>query len=351
MSAWKVKTSVVGLMLAITGAQQGTAQDMQMPPAQVEVATAEERLLAPTIDVPGTIISLNDSQISAEVEGPVVWIAHVGTSVRKGDVIARIDSRLLRLQMRQAQANLERLKADMVFRREEVERFEALAKGDNTSKARLQEVIAARAMLEQDILDAEATLERVSGDLARSEIKAPFPGHVAARLANIGEYLSVGSEVLRLVDTQDVEVALAAPLTIAPFLRQGLEIDVYDTQKFARLPIRTIVPVGDMTSRMMEVRLSVEPGEWVIGSAVKVRLPKGPSVTSVAVPRDALVLKGGKAYLYKVIDGGQTEQVTADLGKIVGLWVAAGESIKVGDKVIIRGGERLMPGQSVVVAQ
>ena len=339
----------MGLALFVGAGSFVVAQDMQMPPAQVEVAVAEERVLAPTMDVPGTIISLNDSRISAEVEGPIVWIAQVGTAVEKGDVIARIDSRLLSLQMRQAEANLARLKADMVFREEEVERFTALARGDNTSRSRLQEVIAARAMLEQDILDAEATLERVTGDLARSEIKAPFPGHVAARLANIGEYLSVGSEVLRLVDTEDLEVALAAPLTIAPYLASGLEIDVYDAMKNVRLPIRTIVPVGDITSRMMEVRLSIQPGEWVIGSAVKVRLPKGPSMTSVAVPRDALILKGGKAYLYKVNDGGATEQITADLRKVVGLWVAAGDSIKAGDKVIVRGGERLMPGQTVSI--
>lgn len=333
----------------LIGAAPASAQQMQMPPAQVEVVTAEKRLLAPQMDISGTVISVNDSRISAEVEGRLVWIAKVGTAVHKGDVIARINDRLLVTQHRRAKASLARLRADMIFRDQEVERFTELARRDNTSKARLQEVTATREMLRQDIMEAEANLERAAGDLARAEIRAPFPGHVAERLANVGEYLTIGSLVARLVDTQDVEISMAAPITIAPFLKEGAMVPVSDASKSLTLPIRTIVPVGDSTSRMMEVRLSLTPGEWVIGAPVKVKLPKGEAIQTVAVPRDALVLKGARAFLFKVNGENKAEQITADLRGTVGLWVAAGDQIKAGDKVVIRGGERLAPGQDVII--
>jgi len=341
-----------GLMVAASGmVATGQVAAQQMPPAQVEVVTAEVRTLAPSMDLPGTVISLNDSRIAAEVEGPVTWIAQVGTAVNKGDVVAKIDARLLTLQLRQAEATLARLKADMVFRKEEVTRYEALANQDNASKSRLQEVIAAQAMLEQDILEAEALLDKAAGDLKRAEIRAPFPGHMAARLVNVGEYVTPGEEVLRLVDTAHKEIALAAPITLAPYLQEGMEVPVYDDLKSLTLPIRTVVPVGDMTSRMMEVRLKLVGVDWIVGSAVKVQLPKGQAQKAVAVPRDAMILKGADTYFFKVTKDNTAERIEANPRSIVGQWMAAGSGVEAGDKIVIRGGERLAPGQSVIVAQ
>lgn len=76
-------------------AAPASSQQQEMPPAQVQVATAEIRLMAPQIDVTGTVISLNDSRIATEVEGRLKSIANVGEYVAAGDVIATIDDRLL----------------------------------------------------------------------------------------------------------------------------------------------------------------------------------------------------------------------------------------------------------------
>jgi multidrug efflux pump subunit AcrA (membrane-fusion protein) len=114
------------------------------------------------------------------------------------------------------------------------------------------------------------------------------------------------------------------------------------------LPIRTVVPVGDAVSRMVEVRLSPTAGDWIVSTPVKVSLPKGPAVTAVAVPRDAIIIKGGSVFLYKVGANNMAERVEADVRATVGLWVALGGGVAPGDKVIVRGGERLQPGQPIV---
>lgn len=327
------------------------AQPPQMPPAQVRVVALEERRLAPQMDVSGTVISLNDSQISAEVEGPLEWIAEVGTSVSQGDVLARIDTRLLQVAYDRAAANLKRLEADLVFRNQEVDRFEELAAQDNASRSRMQEVIARRNMLQHEISDAEALFKRAKGDLERSEIRAPFAGHVVARLANKGEYLTVGEAVLRLVDTQNMEVVIPAPIAITPFLKVGEQVSVHDARGAHMMPIRTVVPVGDAVSRMVEVRLSANADNWVVGTPVKVSLPKSEAVTAVAVPRDALVLKGSTVFVYKVSDEMTAQQVNAQINTTAGLWVSLKDGVSVGDKVVIRGGERLQPGQSVLIEE
>ncbi len=346
----QVKALLVSALLPVFATMAVMAQGgPSMPPAQVQVVAAEERLMAPQIDVSGTVISLNDSKISAEVEGALLWVADVGAEVAEGAVIARIDDRLLRVAVSQASAKLKRLQADMVFRKQDVTRFQELAARDNASRARLEEVIARRDMLVHEISDAEAGLDRAQGDLARAEIRAPFPGHVVARIVSKGEYLTVGKEVLRLVDTQNMEIVIPAPLAVARYLKVGSDVTVYEAGGVHVLPIRTVVPVGDSISRMVEVRLSTPAAGWVVGTPVKVSLPKGDAVQAVAVPRDALVLKGSLVFVYKVGEDMTAQQIKADVVATVGLWVSLDGGVAAGDKIVVRGAERLQPGQTVMI--
>ncbi len=113
--------------------------------------------------------------------------------------------------------------------------------------------------------------------------------------------------------------------------------------------VRAVVPVGDAVSRMVEIRLSASEGDWLVGTPVQVSLPSDTPVTAVAVPRDALVERGGQSFVYKVTDEGTAEQVTANIQSIVGLWVGIADGVEPGDQVIVRGAERLAPGQSVEI--
>lgn len=338
-------------LLAGLSTAPASSQQQEMPPAQVQVATAETRLMAPQIDVTGTVISLNNSRIATEVEGRLTSIANVGKHVEEGDVIATIDDRLLSVALRQATAALKRLEADMVFREEEVKRFQDLASRDNASQSRLQEVIAQREMVAQDIEDARARVDRAQGDLDRAQIRAPFPGTIVERLANNGEYLNIGANVVRLVDTTHLEVVIPAPIAVMPFLRQGAAVEVTAAAGSHSLPIRTVVPVGDMVSRMVEVRLEASDAGWIIGTPVKVSLPKAEARTSLAVPRDAVVLKSGSMYFFKVTDNNIAERVPADLRNAIGLWVPVDGGVEEGDRVVIRGAERLQPGQAVQIME
>lgn len=340
----------VSPLLALFAAGSVGAQP-EMPPAQVQVTIAEQRTMAPVMTVTGTVISLNDSRIAAEVEGVLTSVAQVGTHVRQGDVIATIDARLLEIAHRRAVAALKRLEADLAFREQDVQRFQDLAARDNASKARLEAVISQHDMLLQDIEDARALVDRAQGDLSRASIRAPFTGTVAERLVNKGEYLNIGAEVVRFVDTENLEVALPAPIAIASYLHAGTPVSAQSGKQTIMLPIRTVVPVGDMVSRMVEVRLAASGAGWTIGAPVSVSLPKSDAFDAVAVPRDALVLKSGQTYVFKIGADNTAEQIHANVQATVGLWVALADGISAGDKIVIRGGERLQPGQSVVIQE
>lgn len=347
------KRNAAAALAAIACCFAGTAaaQDeaMAFPPARVEVATAELRDMAPVVSVSGTVVSLNDARIAAEVDGVLTWLAEVGDAVDAGDVIARIDPRLLEVQFKRARANVARLEADHRYRERQLERAEELAAKNNASATLLDEARALRDQALHELADARAQFERAAGDLERTGIRAAFAGHVTERLASVGEFVAVGEDVLRLVDTHRIEIALPAPIALTRFLRPGMSVPVRNDGIQSEHLVRAVVPVGDPVSRMVEVRLRADDSEWLVGTPVQVSLPSDTPATTVAVPRDALVERGGQSYIYVVNDDGTATQVTARVRTIVGLWVGLIDGVEPGQRVIVRGAERLAPGQPVEV--
>lgn len=340
------------IALGISTAAPASGQEggFAMPPARVEVAAAKLRDMAPSVDVSGTVVSLNDSRIASEIEGVLTWLAEVGADVAAGDLIARIDPRLKQIEVKRAKANVARLRSDFDYRQRQLERTEELAAKNSASKTLLDEARAQRDQARHSLTDASAALERAEADLARTEIRAPFAGHVTARLASVGEFVDVGEDVLRLVDTHRIEIALPASIALARFIKPGMRVPVRSGSIEREHAVRTVVPVGDAVSRMVEVRLSAGDSEWLVGTPVQISLPSDDAVSTVAVPRDALVERGRQSYVYKVNDG-TAEQVTVQINAVVGLWVGVGGGISPGDQVIVRGAERLSPGQAVEIIE
>lgn len=341
------------LPVALWIAGPSAAQDngFAFPPARVEVAAAELRDMAPSVDVSGTVVSLNDSRIASEIEGVLTWVAEVGADVDAGNLIARIDPRLIQIEVKRAQANVARLQSDFEYRERQLERTEELAARNSASKTLLDEARAQRDQAKHALTDARAALERARADLARTEIRAPFAGHVTARLSSVGEFVNVGEDVLRLVDTHRIEISLPASIALARHIKPGMRVPARSGAIERQHIVRTVVPVGDAVSRMVEVRLSAGDSEWLVGTPVQVSLPSDAPISTVAVPRDALVERGSQSYVYKVNEDGAADQVTVQISAVVGLWVGVAGGVSPGDRVIVRGAERLSPGQAVEIIE
>ena len=335
--------------LAVAAPAWGQDESFVMPPARVEVATAELRDMAPSVDVSGTVVSLNDSRIASEIEGVLTWLADVGADVDAGDIIARINPQLIRIEVARAEADVARLRSDFDYRDRQLARTEELATKNSVSQTLLDETRAQREQAQHMLNDANAALEFARANLQRTEIRAPFAGHVVARLAAVGEFVSVGEDVIRLVDTHRIEISLPASIALTRFIQPGAEVPVSSDTVERQHTVRTVVPVGDAVSRMVEIRLSAGDSEWLVGTPVQISLPSDAPVSTVAVPRDALVERSGQSFVYKVSEDSVAEQVTVQIRSVVGLWVGITNGIAPGDQVVVRGAERLSPGQAFEV--
>ena len=247
-------------------------------------------------------------------------------------------------------AEIERLKADIEYNQRQITRLERLAEQNNTSRSGLDEVQSRLQMLLQEQRIAEVARDRTDYDLARTRVPAPFSGVIASRDADVGEYTEPGDPLLRLVNTDSLEISVNAPLRAARYNQPGSAVRVEGDGQQVEAAIRAIVPVGDTLSRMMEVRLTLKPGYWQIGEAVTVELPDSLPADTLSVPRDALVLRDREVFVYKLSPDNTAVKVPVTTSPGRGTDIAIQGALEAGALVVVRGAERLRDGQAVKIS-
>jgi RND family efflux transporter MFP subunit len=327
-----------------------TAPAQEVPPAPVSIDEARSDVFSASLWVSGTVISRHDSRIAAETDGRITWIAEVGERIVEGEPFAVIDDTDLRLELQDRKAQLESLEAQKRFQESNLERLNRLAANNNAAVNQLDEARSQLEVTAQAIQRANVTIAQTRRRIEQTRVVAPFPGMVVERLVQVGEFVNRGVPVARLVDTENREIRAQAPLSVSPFLREGLEVTVKHEGRQSLSPVTRVIPVGDDRSRMFEVRVASDNPAWVIGSPVRIALPNSDPRELVAIPRDALVLRGSEMFVLRVLDDNTVEKISVDTGIGLGDMVEVIGNLSGGDRVITRGAERLQPGQSVVVA-
>jgi len=337
--------AALAVLLPTASAAQSPAQQ---PPAPVTVARVTEGNLGATITATGAVVSRNDARLAAEVTGRLDWVAEPGARVLKGAALARVDTRTLELQLREDEAQLARLGANVTLLDTQLARLNALPAGI-ASRSQIDEAAARLSMAKHELEQSGAARDRTRHLINRAVIRAPFPGHVVERLRQLGEFVSTGNEVLRLTDTTNVEVIARAPVAEAGHLAVGQAVTVHGNTKQVESRIRAIVPVGDERSRMLEVRVAITDTGWTIGSAVRVDLPAAQASAGLVVPRDAVIVRADGVHVYRITKGDVAERVAVRLGNGDSERVEVTGGLAAGDRVVIRGGERLRAGQAVTI--
>jgi RND family efflux transporter MFP subunit len=342
---------IVGVALAAivcsgnTEAQESSA----LPAAPVEIAEAVLADFAPVLWSPGSVLSREDARVAGEQDGRVISVAEVGEQIERGDALARLDDTMLQLIEQDGLANIKRIEAQLDYARKQEQRFDELRSQNSVPVTQIDEARSQRQVLEADLARAEVTLEQTRHRRRMAVVRAPFDGVVAERFIQAGEYLTTGAPVVRLVNTAELEVSARAPVTLAPRLKAGDPVSVRHDDALVDAHIRSVVPVGDEASRQLQVRVALDGTDWSIGTAVQVALPNAAPRQVVAVPRDALILRTNASHVVKVGDDDTIQRVTVETGASHNGMVEIRGEIEPGDRLVIRGGERLQAGQAVTV--
>ena len=335
------------LLLCVPTGASGQGSDFEMPAATVVTDLATLQMLAPSVEVPGTVISRHDSRLASELAAKLVWIAEVGTEVSEGDTVARLEDFTFKIREMEAQSLIDREQARVTFLESELRRLEQLSERNLTAKSQYDRTVSELAVASSDHRIAQAQLGYAQIAMHITHIRAPFDGVVTERLRNLGERLSVADEILRLVDPSSLEVVARAPLSTVNFIKKGDVLSLGNDYRSSHAPIRTIVPFGNPQSHMFEVRLDVDSALWTVGESVRLSMPTATAKEVLAIPRDALVLRRNGASIFKINDESAAIQVNVVVGLGAGPLIEVFGDLTEGDAVVVRGAEGLSDGMTV----
>ena len=339
----RILAAVLILVFTFTSHAQGF-------PANVNVTTVIATELRPTGWVSGEVVSPNNSTIAAEVNGRVIELVQLGSQVNKGDIIARIDDTRLLLRAKEAQAAVASSTARYDFLASEVKRITALAQRNLSARTELERTRSERDAAKSQLAEAESRLTQIKQDIEFAAIRAPFDGLVTHRLGNVGEFVQTGTGIIRMVETSNTEASVFVPITSFPYLQQGATITIDSALGREDVAVKSLIPVAETRSHLMEVRLDMSQIGWPIGLKIRAAVPNAEAKQVIALPRDALVLRRDGVSVF-LVRANAAEQIQVDVGIGQGELVEVIGDVQAGDLVVVRGAERLSPGQAVTIKE
>jgi len=314
----------------------------------VPVEVAEARLAPVVIEVPltGTVTAARRASLSPRVSG-IVSAVHVdaGDRVERGESLVTLDPTLAELELGEARAAVAEARATLAEARRR--RDEARELGPRRGIPETEIRAAA--------LERLRAAERYRTELvARHELFAPFPGVVARRLTEAGEWVETGTAVLELVGTERLRLDLRVPQEhyprIGPDTRVTVRLDAWPERTLdGRIAAK--VPVNDPESRTFLLRVLLDDGTLGItpGMSAQALLRVESARQAVTVPRDAVLRDAygtSRVWLVEESERGPVAvQREVALGRSFGGWVEVRRGVEAGDRVVVRGNETLRDGQ------
>ncbi|MFW6050143.1 MAG: efflux RND transporter periplasmic adaptor subunit [Myxococcota bacterium] len=310
------------------------AQAVRVEVAEVQPAEARMRLR-----LPGEVEGSRDALLAAALGGFVERV-HVdeGDRVRKGQVLARVDSAL-------HAADLARAEAELDGARRELERARRMAGAVPQSQ---------RDQAETRQRTAEAAHRAASVRLSRALIRAPFAGAVAELAVEPGEVASPGAPVARLVELDPAVVSLSVADRDVVTLKEGAEVRVRtDAQgEVFRGTVTHIGPAADLKTRTftVEVEVANPDGKLLPGMIATVELGTELQGDHMLLPQHVLVTGRDGNGLF-VVEDDVARWRPVELGAVMGGQVVVEEGVSPGERVVVTGHRELADGDRVLVAR
>jgi RND family efflux transporter MFP subunit len=305
-----VRVGAVGLlMLGLGGMVAGCGEPQAEPAPEIRpVRTTKVHFDSGVIrqTYAGAVAPRYETAMSFRVAGKIAErLVDVGQTVKKGQVLARLDPEDLKLQLRATQAQLRSADADLARSKADFDRYEQLktsvAYNPSVYEQRLATYRAAVARVEQ----LKEQLRLADNQLGYTDLVAPANGVVTQLTGEAGQVVGAGQTVMVLNRTDELEVVVAVPESRLAEVR-AVPTASASLWSSDRAPIavtlREIAPSADPATRTYRVRYSIPAGagdvQLGMSATVTVTLPGGETLASL--PLTAIYQEQGKPAVWVV---------------------------------------------------
>jgi len=302
----------------------------------VETSVVKEQSIVRTLEFSSTLQGYQVQNVAPSVTGIIDHIfTEVGTSVKKGDLLVRMD---------QQQYNSTKLTyANLAV---ELSRVEALKESGSVSQQ----------TYDQTKLSYDQTGESLAFLEKNTFVKAPFSGVISAKNYEDGELYS-GQPILVLTQINMLKALISVPEQYFPQVKNGMavdiESDIYPGEKFPAT-IEIVYPTVDAASHTFQVRLKIANGSLLLrpGMYVKAALSMGEAEAIVVPYQSVLKMTGSNDRYVFVAENGVAKRVFVTLGQRYDDMIEVeSRDLNVGDKLITVGQGKLVDGSKIEIAK
>lgn len=334
----------------------------------VSVDQVKSESISETVSVFGELVSRQSGPVHVAINAPVLSIAvDVGDRVSEGDLIATLDASLLELQKAGVEARIEmstwasrRKLAELELARQQEHRFRQLRHSAATTEAQYEDSVLKLKIAEHALGEAKAAtgqiqreLEISNYNLSLTEIQAPYSGVVVERNIDLGQYVRVGQQIVRIVGDHDLEIEAYIPYRYIDSLKVGdVLMAEFDNGTRFEATLRAFIPEEHVSTRTRAVQFTFDQSQFddllAVNQNVVMFVPISREDQVLTIHKDAIVTQQGQHVVY-IVENDSVTPRPISIGRASANRFEVTSGLSQGEVAVVRGNERLTPGQKVTI--
>lgn len=325
----------------------------------VETVKPKEENWPMTITVNGAITAWQEAQVSAEIGGLRIKqvLVDVGSQVKRGQDLVLLEDEAVAADLRKQEATVASAQASLAEAKSNADRAREIKDSGAMSSQQINQYVIAEQTAQANLALALAELENQKIRLRQTHVTAADDGVISSRTANLGNVVSAGTELFRLVRQGRIEWRAEVDAQQLTQIKKGQKAQIIlpDHQQVLGT-VRMTAPTVDAATRNAIVYVDMPNTHAKAGMYAQGSIDVG-SKTAIVVPQGAVVLRDGRAYLFavkeaKVAEKGtifQVEKISVTTGRRQGDWVEIKEGLNGTPTIVKTGGAFLNDGDLVNV--
>ena len=331
------------------------------------VDVVHPQLAQPTQEVvlPGTMQAFIDTPVYARTSGYLrIWNADIGARVKKGDLLAEIDTPEVDQQLQQTRADLETAQANLDLAKITADRWQFLLKSGSVSKQEADQAVSDMHAKKATVDSGNANVRRLEDLQSFEKVYAPFDGVITARSTDIGALIDAGAapqsrELFHLASIDVLRVYVAVPEVYARAAQPGamasLTLDEYPGEHFIGKLVRNANSIDPASRTLLtEVDVTNPGGRLLPGAYVSVHLQLPQVVRTVVIPSNTLLFRSEGLRVGVVragVHGSVAQLRPITMGRDFGKTVEVVSGLQPSENVILNPADSLIDGTAVHMNQ
>lgn len=320
----------------------------------VEVTTVSFERVEHYLDAIGSFLPEDEVTVSTEVEGIIEKrFVDEGDRVKEGDPLIKIDDEDFRLQKEEAEASLKEAEERLKNAELTLKRINQLLEEQVIDKQKYDDTLTQFNLSQATVENVKAKLKRYRKSLRDTLIVSPLDGVVSERMVSEGEYVKVGTNLLKIVNVDPLKLSFALPEKFSGQLKIGQVVEVetkaYPGKIFTG-NVYYISPKVNLNTRTFEVKAKLENPNYQLkpGFFVDVKLLLDVNESAMVLPEGAVIMREGR-YVVLTVEGEMITIRPVILGKRFNGKVEILDGVGEDDRIVVSGLSDLTEGSPVKV--